>query len=164
MSLEIERKFLIEPLYPSQSPLLDAKVSHIEQVYLINSDGLVERVRARTKDGVTTFTHTAKKTLSQGVNEEVEFEVDEEGYAELLTRRDPARVPVLKNRYLVPRGGLTFEIDEFLSPRVFWMMEVELSSEGELEDELSFPEGVIVNIEVTGDEAYGNHSLALPAS
>jgi CYTH domain-containing protein len=162
MSLEIERKFLIEPLYPSQSPLLDAKVSSIEQVYLMNSDGMNERVRARTKDGVTTFTHTIKKTLAQGVNEEVEVEVDEAGYAELLTRRDPARVPVLKTRYVVPRGGLTFEVDEFLSPRVFWMMEVELSSEGELEDDLSFPEGIVITLEVTGDEAYGNHSLALP--
>lgn len=158
LPLEIERKFLI--VYPD-TVLLDrlsgGNRSEISQTYLVSEAGTSERVRARTRDGVTVYTHNTKIKLSHMKRIELEDEVSAEEYRELLTRADPKCRTIEKVRYCVPHGDFVFEIDIF----PFWtdkaFMEVEMPSE---ETQVDLPDFVTIIREVTEDNRYTNHSLA----
>lgn len=157
--LEIERKFLIE--YPDTA-LLDrlscGNRSEISQTYLIGEKGTSERVRARTRDGVTVYTHNTKIKLSSMKRIEMEDTVDEEEYNELLKRADHRCRTIEKVRYCVPHGDLVCEIDLF----PFWQdkafLEIEMPSE---DTEITFPDFVKLIREVTDDNRYTNHALAM---
>ena len=162
---EIERKILVTA--PDLGVLGDAatSVSDIVQTYLLNDTGEVERVRRReirdSEGHRLQLTHTAKTAVSAGVVEEREREIDEDAYDELLTRTDPARVPVVKTRWVVPFAERVLEIDRFSSPRELWLLEVELPSTDDLTAELVLPPWLTVLREVTGDPHYANAHLAL---
>lgn len=159
LPLEIERKFLIE--YPDIA-LLDrlsnGNRSEISQTYLATEVGTSERVRARTRDGVTVYTHNTKIKLSHMKRVELEDEISEAEYKELLTRADPKCRTIEKVRYCVPHGGFVFEIDIF----PFWndkaFMEVEMPSE---DTQVELPDFVQIIREVTEDNRYTNHALAI---
>ena len=159
LPLEIERKFLIE--YPDTA-LLDrlsgGERSEISQTYLLGEAGASERVRARTKGGVTVYTHNTKIKLSSMKRIEMEDEVSEAEYRELLLRADPSCRTIEKVRYCVPFGKFVFEIDVF----PFWtdkaFMEVEMPSE---DTEVPLPDFVKIIREVTDDNRYTNHALAI---
>lgn len=163
--LEIERKLLVEVSDLVALAGAATSVSAITQVYLVNDDGLAERVRRReirTADGTRVqLTHTRKRAVSAGVVEEDEHEVDDAAYDALLERRDPSRVPVVKTRYVVPWAGRVLEVDDFSAPRAFWMLEVELPGTADLDAPLDLPPWLAVTAEVTGDPAYANWNLAL---
>ena len=76
---------------------------------------------------------------------------------ELLLTADKSRRPVEKERLLLKSGEHIFEIDIY----PFWcdraVMEVELSSE---EEAFTFPAGIEVIKEVSGDKRYKNAALA----
>ncbi len=159
LPLEIERKFLIE--YPDTA-LLDrlsgGDCSEISQTYLSGEAGASERVRARTKNGVTVYTHNTKIKLSSMKRIEMEEEVDEAAYNELLKRANPSCRTIEKVRYCVPMGEFVFEIDifPFWSDKAF--MEVEMPSE---DTEVPLPDFVKIIREVTDDNRYTNHALAI---
>ena len=158
LPLEIERKFLIA--YPDTA-LLDrlsgGNRSEISQTYLAGEKGTSERVRARTKNGVTVYTHNTKIKLSSMKRIEMEDEVSEAEYNELLRRADPTCRTIEKVRYCVPVGEFVFEIDIF----PFWQdkafMEVEMPSE---DTKVDLPDFVNIIREVTEDNRYTNHALA----
>ena len=159
LPLEIERKFLIEyPDLKELERLSNGNFSDISQTYLVGEKGTSERVRARTRGGVTVYTHNTKIKLSAMKRIELEDEVDEEEYNELLKRADPGCRTIEKVRYCVPYGGFTFEIDVF----PFWsdkaFMEVEMPSEDTAVD---LPDFVKIIREVTDDNRYTNHALAI---
>jgi CYTH domain-containing protein len=163
--LEIERKLVIEE---PDVAVLDAEatsVSDIAQTYLLGEDGETARVRrrlVRDADGERLqLTHTRKRPRSAGIVEEREREVDEQEYARLVARADPARVTVVKTRWVVPYAGRILEIDRFSSPRALWLLEVELPDAADLTVELELPGWLTVVSEVTGDPAYSNAALAL---
>lgn len=159
LPLEIERKFLIE--YPDTARLdvLSAgDRSEISQTYLVAEAGTSERVRARTRSGVTVYTHNTKIKLSHMKRVELEDEISEAEYKELLKRADPECRTIEKVRYCVPHGGFVFEIDIF----PFWndkaFMEVEMPSE---DTAVELPDFVKIIREVTEDNRYTNHALAI---
>ena len=159
LPLEIERKFLIE--YPDTARLdvLSAgDRSEISQTYLAAEVGTSERVRARTRGGVTVYTHNTKIKLSHMKRVELEDEISEAEYKELLKRADPKCRTIEKVRYCVPHGGFVFEIDIF----PFWndkaFMEVEMPSE---DTAVELPDFVKIIREVTEDNRYTNHALAI---
>ena len=159
MPLEIERKFLIE--YPDCAlleRLSEGDFSQISQTYLLGEAGTSERVRARTRDGATVYTHNTKIKLSHVKRIELEDEIGETEYRELLKRADPKCRVIEKTRYCVPYGGFVFEIDVF----PFWndkaFMEVEMPSE---DVEVALPDFVKIIREVTEDNRYTNHALAI---
>lgn len=159
LPLEIERKFLIEyPDLKELEKLSDGNFSDISQTYLVGEKGTSERVRARTKNGVTVYTHNTKIKLSAMKRIELEDEVSEEEYSELLKRADPKCRTIEKVRYCIPYGGFTFEIDVF----PFWkdkaFMEVEMPSE---DTAVELPDFVKIIREVTDDNRYTNHALAI---
>lgn len=159
LPLEIERKFLIA--YPD-TELLDrlsgGNRSEISQTYLAGEKETSERVRARTKGGVTVYTHNIKIKLSSMKRIEKEEVVDEATYKELLKRADPKCRTIEKVRYCVRFGEFVFEIDIF----PFWtdkaFMEVEMPSE---DTEVPLPDFVRIIREVTDDNRYTNHALAI---
>ena len=154
---EIERKYLIR--YPDLSRLeLEAARSEIVQTYLVRpEDGGRSRVRKRSTNGKTTYTHTVKKRVNELRSEEWEREIDEEEYARLLKAADPERATLHKTRYCLPYRGHVFEIDVY----PFWkdraVMEVELRSEDEA---APLPPEIEVVREVSGEKEYSNSSLA----
>lgn len=158
LPLEIERKFLIS--YPDTA-LLDrlsgGDRSEISQTYLVGEKGTSERVRVRTRDGKTVYTHNVKIKLSAMKRIEHENIVDEAAYKELLKRADPKCRTIEKVRYCVPHGEFVLEIDLF----PFWkdkaFLEVEMPSEDTL---VTLPDFVTVIREVTDDDRYTNHALA----
>lgn len=159
LPLEIERKFLIE--YPDLKELerLSAgDFSDISQTYLVGEAGTSERVRARTRGCKTVYTHNTKIKLSSMKRIELEDEVSEAEYRELLKRADEKCRTIEKVRYCVPYGGFTFEIDVF----PFWndkaFMEVEMPSE---DTPVELPDFVKIIREVTDDNRYTNHALAI---
>lgn len=159
LPLEIERKFLI--CYPDLKLLEElsgGNLSKISQTYLVGEKGTSERVRARTKNGISVYTHNTKIKLSPMKRIEFEEEVDIEEYNELLKRADPKCRTIEKVRYCVPHGGFVLEIDVF----PFWndkaYLEVEMPSE---DTEVTLPDFVTVIREVTDDNRYTNHALAM---
>ncbi len=102
-------------------------------------------------------THTVKKGLSALSRIEIEEEIGEERYRELLSRADPARSVLHKKRYIYRYDGQDFEIDVF----PFWndraLMELELGDE---EQPLRLPPEIEVVREVSADKRYTNSAIA----
>lgn len=160
--LEIEHKYLIR--YPNRDMLLQmpgAGSVMIEQTYLEAPRGFTERVRRWERDGQVMLFHTVKSRISALSHTEVESEIGEEEYRELLSRRLRGSSVISKERIMIPYGGHTVEIDIY----PFWddraVAEVEVMSEDE---EVTLPDYIEVIREVTDDGRYKNISLAFDHS
>lgn len=157
-NLEIERKWLIAHLAPDVlAGQPGAAASHIRQTYLTAGDGLSRRVRARTANGVTTYTRTTKRRVSATTAEEDEAVISAAEYTALLREADPDCRPIEKTRWRIPYAGQTLEID--LYP--FWQTQAVLEIELPTPDApVNLPPWLTILREVTGEKAYTNHSLA----
>lgn len=166
MPLEIERKFLLKN---TDIPDADSKV-RILQDYLIPEDPNVssERVRMMLEScdrndwdlalsNVIGYFHTVKTHIGKGICEEIENEIDVNHYYELIRRRDPKSTCISKQRNIYHYNGHKFEVDRFNWPKRLLMVEVELS---DINEEIDFPEWMIIDREVTDDPAYSNHNIA----
>lgn len=153
--LETERKFIIE--MPGDELLLALPASDIVQTYLVSEAGVTERVRMRTQNGISRYTHTKKVRISKMTSREDEREIGKDEYDALLLRADPERAPILKTRFLLSKNGFLFEIDIY----PFWkkqaVLEIEISHEGEAVD---IPSYLSVIRDVSGEREYKNQSLA----
>lgn len=144
--MEIERKFLVSAL-PEQ--LEQYPHVHIQQAYLCTDPVL----RIRQRDAQYILTCKGKGLLSR---EEFELPLSAESYAHLLEKADGHIIT--KDRYLLPLGERTIELDRFLgdlSPLL--LAEVEFPSE---EEALDFTPPDWFGKEVTYDPAYTNASLS----
>lgn len=154
---EIERKFLIK--YPDMDLLrARAQGSQIVQTYLRRPEkGRSARVRKRGCGGAWTYTHTVKEKINDMRRLEIEREITEEEYLELLKDADPSRRTICKERWCYEYRNQLFEIDIF----PFWqdkaVMEIELSDEMQ---PVLFPPEIEIIKEVTGDKRYTNSSIA----
>jgi adenylate cyclase len=151
-NMEIERKYLLRCF-----PTLPAEATEVRIAQgWIPGQRLHERIRrVRYADGAERWFRTVK--LGTGV---ARTEVEEEAPAWLarrlwlLTRGRR----VLKRRWSVPHGGLTWEIDRFTG-RTLVLAEVEIPH---ADHPIDFPEWLrpCLDREVTGDPAYVNLNLA----
>lgn len=153
---EIERKFLIERP-PERFLLENASGTEIVQTYLLAPKGETERVRSRSDGTGTVYTHTVKRKITRVRRIEQEREITREEYDALLTRADPERNAIHKQRWVFVYRGQSFEIDVF----PFWehqaYLELELDDE---EQPIDFPPEIRVLREVTDDARYTNAALA----
>lgn len=161
MPLEIERRFLIKDgrLAP---PEVAIEQRFIVQTYLSSEQGVVERIRYSTDAfSLKEYTHTLKREVSPGINDETEVVITEEEYGKLLHRADRSLNPIYKTRYTFEWAGLVWEYDTFVGftkkTRGLKILEVELES---LNTSLSFPPFLEVEREVTGERMYSNRALA----
>lgn len=147
MPLEIERKFLVVGEYKS----LAASHSRIIQGYICSERGRTVRVRLRDGRGFLTI---KGPSLDGGLSRyEFEKEISRDEALSLLKLCEKGTID--KNRWLVPVGRHTFEVDEFFGENEgLTIAEVELSTPDEV-----FPRPAFLGEEVTGQRKYYNSSL-----
>lgn len=144
--MEIERKFLVERL---PEGVEQAPRRRIEQAYLCTEPV----VRVRRKDEEYFLTYKGKGLL---VREEHDLPLTREAYLHLLPKADGSLIA--KDRYLIPFGGYTIELDVFDPPFApLVMAEVEFPTE---EAALAFQPPEWFGKEVTYDPAYSNAALS----
>ena len=156
-NLEIERKFLIA--MPDLCWLSTvAESTEITQTYLRATPLFsTNRVRKRGRGGVYTYTHTRKQHITDVTRVELEDEISEREYLELLSEADPERHTIQKTRYCLDYAGQTFEIDIF----PFWTTQAYMELEMQTEDQkIEFPPQIRILREVTADPRYNNSELA----
>jgi len=157
-NLEIERKWIIarpDPALLSDRP--GASASHIVQTYLTAPAGVSRRVRARTADGITTYTRTTKRRIDAMTANEEEAVISAAEYNALLREADPACRPIEKTRWRIPCGSRILEIDLYPFWSAHAVLEIELPSP---DTPVDLPDYLTILREVTGDRTYSNHSLS----
>ena len=150
--MEIERKFIAGNINYSNYPNY-----LIEQGYIAKNKEYKIRVRKVIKDNDTMYTLTYKKRISEDVNinSELELEIDEDIYNQLLSKRDGNIIK--KNRYLIPFNNLTAELDIFDDKlKGLKLVEVEFKSREEYN---SFKKPIWFLDEVTNDSKFSNSNL-----
>jgi CYTH domain-containing protein/CHAD domain-containing protein len=150
MAAEIERKFLLDE--PPER-LAGRSGKRIEQGYLAYGDGA--EVRLRREDDRPLL--TVKRGHGE-VREEIELPLDARVFEALWPLTESRRVG--KTRHLMPLGeGLEAEVDVYEGDLAGLVTaEVEFGFERQSRD---FRPPPWLGKEVTGDERYSNHSLAL---
>lgn len=151
MPLEIERKYLIQA--PHVKELRRTPWTWIQQYYFESADGVAERIRWQADR----YYHTIKTFIREGVCEEDEHEIDQDEFNRLLGREGRLPNTIIKRRYAYSYMSLVFEVDQFVEPRLFWMLEVELPS---IDHPFTLPPWVRVVEEVTHDRNYSNAQIA----
>jgi CYTH domain-containing protein len=149
MSLEIERKFLVQN---EDFKKEFYKKTAIKQGYL-NSDKS-RTVRIRITDDAAFLTIKGKSNKTGTTRFEWEKEIDKEEGEQLLLLCEPSIID--KTRFYVKNEHHIFEIDEFYGDNLGLIVaEIELSSENE-----AFKKTSWLGIEVTGNEKYYNSKLS----
>ena len=156
--LEIERRFrLLTPPSVATLTALGAKAIDIEQIYLPDVGDHQVRIRRRGVGVNAMYYRTEKVRRTPTTRVEIERVISRREYQALAAEADPARSPIRKVRHCFAAGGAYFELDEFLSHKGLWILEVELASDA---DEVTLPPILGALVEVTGDESYSNGELA----
>lgn len=150
MSIEIERKYLVNRLPFSLDDLISAT---IKQGYVIaTEDGLELRVRQKQ----ARFFQTIK--MGEGLSRtEIEIELSQDQFDRMWPHTDGRRVS--KTRYSMPLGHHIVELDRFegnLAGLV--LVEVEFASE---DSSRQFRPPDWFGLEVTEDKRYKNKHLAV---
>ena len=152
LPMEIERKYLLRACPPAARAVPPIR---IEQGWL-PGQVLKERLRRRTAaDGSVSYWRTMKLGPAEA-RVEVEETCPPELFTSLWELTRAARVR--KDRYVVPHGAHTWEIDVFLD-RELVLAEVEL---GDVNEAITLPPWLAPYLErdVTGEPAYFNAVLA----
>ena len=158
IGIEIERKYIIK--MPDLSILSSCDRygrSDIVQTYLKSIDGVTRRVRKRTEDGVSRYYETVKVRIDKMSSTEVEREISEDEYSELLTFAREDSTPIEKVRHVFYYGGQLFEIDIYPQWHNTAIMETELKNR---EITVEMPPFIEIIREVTGYKAYSNASMS----
>lgn len=148
MAEEIERKFLV---VSGAWRALAQSSSLLRQGYLSSNAKATVRVRI-WDDGVARL--TLKGAVRGMARAEYEYEIPMPDALEMLAMAEPHVLE--KRRYLVPFGGLTWEVDVFEGRHAGLVIaEVELASQ---DQQVELPDWV--GQEVTYDDRYYNASLS----
>jgi adenylate cyclase len=147
MSTEIERKYLV--VGDAWRRKATSK-SHIVQGYLARGRRSTIRVRIKDDKAATLTIKSRERGVSRS---EFEYRIGLKDARALLELCGSSRIE--KDRYTVPQGKLTWEIDVFLSPVELTMAEVELES---ADEDVKLPKWI--GEDVTDDPDYRNSSLA----
>jgi adenylate cyclase len=147
MSTEIERKYLV--IGDAWRRKATSK-SHIVQGYLARGRRSTIRVRIKDDRAATLTIKSRERGISRS---EFEYRIGIKDALALLELCGSSRIE--KDRYTVPQGKLTWEIDVFLSPIELTMAEIELES---ADQQVKLPKWI--GKDVTDDPDYRNSSLA----
>lgn len=146
MAKEIERKYLVTE--DSYKQLATATL-HIIQGYISRRKEGTVRVRISDNRAFLTI-----KGVTDGITrEEWEYESPQADAREMLRTACEGNI-IEKIRYLVPFGGLTWEVDQFFRPTPMTVAEVELPS-----PHVTPLLPPFVGKEVSGDPAYYNSNM-----
>lgn len=157
--LEIERKYLIK--MPDISILEQQPVYmkiEMEQAYLKDSGETAGmRIRKSTLNGKTTYKKTFKRNITNVTRIEIEDDISEQEWFELLKEADPESTPIKKVRHCFMYNSQLFELDIY----PFWNDRATLELEIDSEDQkITLPPFIEIIKEVTEDKRYSNRSLS----
>lgn len=156
--IEIERKYVIEMPNVAELCHLEAyTVSQITQTYLGSDDDVTHRVRKREFFDHTQYTETKKIRIDKMSVHELEREITEVEYTELVKNIKQGTEQLCKIRHTFSHSGKTIEIDIYPYWKKSCIMEIELESRDE---EISIPSFINIILEVTGEKAYSNAQMA----
>jgi adenylate cyclase len=148
MGFEIERKFLVRNDEWRRSA---SSHSHIRQAYLDGNGKVSIRVRIKNGDSATLTIKSRPAALRRL---ELEYAIPVLEAEALMPLREG--IIIEKTRYLVPHGGLTWEIDVFGGDNAGLVIaEIELPDEHHA---IELP--AWIRMEVTGQAQYYNSTLA----
>ena len=146
--MEIERKFLLFSLPPRS---LLGHGESIRQGYIQTGD---PEIRVRQKGARFFLTIKSGEGISR---QEFEVQISEETFARFWPLTEGAQI--LKTRYMLKRGEVLWEIDEYEGSLTgLYVAEVELKEESQVVD---IPEILNIRAEVSLDPRYRNKNLAL---
>jgi CYTH domain-containing protein/predicted ATPase len=155
---EVERKFLVRGGLTSTEIPVHFEEFDIEQTYLVSQDGWETRVRRRSQQGASTYTHTVKRVVAAGQRVKIERQITGREYIAFLGQADPARRTLKKRRRVFLWQNQYFEWDIFSDPRHgLEILEVEVDTPGRL---VELPPFLLIEKEVTEDTEYANHTIA----
>lgn len=156
---EIERKFLLRDQPARNEVPVRFEEFDVEQTYLVSHNGWEARVRRRGQHGSYTYTHTLKRPVATGQRVEVERQITGREYLALLAQADRTRHPIRKRRRVFLWDNQYFEWDIYVDPSPgLEILEVEVDSLSTL---IELPPFLTIEREVTGDDQYSNHRMAL---
>lgn len=155
---EIERRWLLR-----RPPLIGAEIPRINiaQYYVIEDD---ENIRYRmsinwddSKPNKKYYKTIKHKTDTEGEWDEYEEEISEKDFNKAI-KMNPKSPKVLKTRYLIKDGDLTWELDEFINMNIT-ILEVELS---DIDEDIKIPDSLekYIITEITGNDEFQNYNLA----
>ena len=148
MKKEIERIFLVNNLDFKEKA---TSSHHILQGYLNKDPERTVRIRIKDQQGWLTIKGRSNDNGTTRLEWEIPIAL-EEAHELLQLAKDK---PIEKNRYIIPHGKLTFEVDEFLHPnRHLILAEIELPSEN-----TPFQKPQWLGREVTGNPSYFNAKM-----
>lgn len=143
---------------PDTEKLSVRKKLEIVQTYLENGEkNSQRRVRRISESGNVRYVYTEKLFLTDVTRKEMEYEINHSEYDRLIKQAREDYVPINKTRYCFDYAGQLFELDVYPFSESLAVMELELDSENQ---EIIFPENVVVIKEITGNAAYSNAALA----
>jgi CYTH domain-containing protein len=156
---QIERKFLLGKVRKGRKVPVRIEEFDIEQTYLLSQDGWEARVRRRSQQGASTYTHTLKRPAVDGQRVRIERQITGREFMTFLAQADPGRRTLRKTRRSFLWANRYFAWDVFLDPRPgLELLEVEVD---DLDSEVELPPFLKVVEEVTHDKQYANHTIAL---
>ena len=158
LPLETERKYLIAMPEPGLLDALGFSRISITQTYLLCPDeGASSRVRRSVENGLTSYTATEKRRITDITRVELERSITSEEYGRLLALADPSLKVIEKLRRTAKYDGMLLEIDIY----PFWSDRAVLETELPDEDRpVRLPDYLRVIREVSSDKRYTNRSLA----
>lgn len=156
---EIERKYLIKkPDLHFLETFSDSVSTRITQTYLIQKlDGFNRRIRKRGTDHHWQYTYTQKRKISFGERIELENEISETQYLELLQEADPSLHPIQKIRCCIPYAGQLLEIDFYAFSEKYATLEIELP---DIHTPVILPDWLEIIADVTDQPGYSNFDLS----
>lgn len=156
--MEIERKYLIKmPDIDELNKKYDISENEIIQTYL-NSQGDTERrVRMRGANDAYSYYYTEKRGTGL-TRSEVEKKITQDEYVSYLMDADTSKHLIRKNRYCFVYKNNYIEMDIYPFWKNYAIVEVEISNENA---QIELPPELEVIKEVTDDDAFKNHSLAV---
>lgn len=159
MPLEIERKYLIRrPAQDVLDTLPDVQCIAMSQTYLVpEEDGFGRRIRRSVLNGQETFTYTRKKAINFGERIELEEEITETVYQQLLTQADLTRKTIHKIRYGFTYQSQYFELDVYSFSDTLATLEIELDN---IDTPVQLPPQLDILADVTSDGRYSNSALS----
>lgn len=158
IGIEIERKYIIA--MPDEEILATQPMYRkydILQIYLKSIPGVTRRVRRLKSSTETKYIETVKVRIDQMSSTEVENELTEDEYNDLLELSASDSIPIVKVRHSFVIDSQPFEIDVYPQWKKTAIMENELESR---EKTVKIPDFIKVISEVTGNKAYSNASMS----
>ncbi len=155
--LAIERKYLVDQIKGFDRCIEKNNAVRVDIVqHYLEGDGQ-ERVRAWTRDGVTTYFHTKKSNEPSIERIKTEEIISHKKYQQFLQRVDPECAPIEKSRFYFIENNQYFRLDFFCDDACDCILEVQPST---IQTKIELPTSFNIVREVTDDPRYYNYNIA----